>query len=340
MCRRRLFWAAWLAACCLAPLAAADHLFFIEAQGVGGYSFRWDKIIYYSQNELETMQKPSLGFDYIQRFSAASRDIATLSLQARLALDILSPQSRRIYDVREKVHPALQIYNAFLKFKFRPFDVWVGHNRPYFGLATQFDQHAHLLQPLVMNGFGFDRDWGIGLGRDTPDGNFGVALTTGSGMELRLKRNWLVTGRLAKGVLERDNYNFGLSFGFGNILNVMGNYLLSDTLLPVRMAELDLTWLYNNWETRFELALTDRKLGPAWAILWRLGVNLLNENRLKLEVQPVLIREFERSNFQFSTGFTFLVNADWTLRAMYLYDRRLRDSQLVFQVYFYKGLNF
>ena len=37
---------------------------------------------------------------------------------------------------------------------------------------------------------------------------------------------------------------------------------------------------------------------------------------------------------------TFLADADWTLRAMYLYDGHNRDSRLVFQVYFYKGLVF
>ncbi len=57
-------------------------------------------------------------------------------------------------------------------------------------------------------------------------------------------------------------------------------------------------------------------------------------------MQPCLLRDEERSNLNFSAGLTFLANADWTLRAMYLYDRRFRDSQLVLQVYFYKGLNF
>jgi len=340
MFKSRLLWAVCLAACFLLPLAAADHLFFIELQGIGGYSFRQKDIIWYSQNELETMQKSSLGFDYVQRFTIAKRDIAVLSVQARLALDILSEQSRLFYGVENKVEPVLQIYNAFLKFKTRPFDIWIGHNRPHFGLASKFDQHAHLLQPLVMNGFSFDRDWGIGLQRDAAGGDFGISLTAGSGMSLRMKRNWLVAARLAKGVLEKDNFNIGLSFGFGKILDVMGNYLLSDTLLPIRMAELDMTWVYNNWENRIELALGDRQLGPVLAVLWRLGLNLLSENRLKLEVQPALLMDEDRRNLNFSAGLTFLANADWTLRAMYLYDRRFRDSQLVFQIYFYKGIEF
>lgn len=340
MCKRRLLWAAGIAACAVAHLAAADHLFFIEMQGIGGYSFKLAKIIYYSQNELETMQKPSLGFDYIQRFSTAKRDIAILSVQARMALDVLSAPSRLTYGVDAKVKPALQIYNAYLQFKTRPFDIWIGHNRPYFGLASKFDNHALLLQPLVMNGFSFDRDWGIGLQGQTSDGDFGVSLTAGSGMALRLRRNWLVAARLGKGILEKDNFNIGVSFGFGKILDVMGNYLLSDEITPIRMAELDATWVLDNWENRIEFALGQRNFGPELAALWRLGLNLLNENRLKLEVQPCLLKDKGKSNLNFSAGLTFLVNADWTLRAMYLYDRRYRDSQVVLQVYFYKGLNF
>ncbi len=255
MCKRRLLWAGLIAACSFTHLAAADHLFFIELQGIGGYSFKLGEIIYHSQNELETMQKSSLGFDYIQRFSTAKRDIAILSVQARMALDILSEQSRLTYGVKEKVKPALQIYNAFLQFKTRPFDIWIGHNRPHFGLASKFDNHALLLQPLVMNGFSFDRDWGIGLEGETSDGDFGVSLTTGSGMALRLRRNWLVAARLAKGILEKDNFNVGISFGFGKVLDVMGNYLLSERITPIRMAELDLTWVLDNWENRFEFAL-------------------------------------------------------------------------------------
>ena len=338
MCRGRLFWAVGLALACLAPLAADDHLLFVEVQGIGGYSFRFKELAYYSQNELETMQKNSLGFDYIQRFATAKRDVAILSLQARLALDVLSPLARQTFGIQKQVRPVLQIYNAFLQFKTRPFDIWIGHNRPHFGLASKFDQHAHLLQPLVMNGFSFDRDWGIGLEHDTGGGDFGLSLTTGSGMALRLRRNWLACGRISQGVLEKDNFNIGLSFGVGKILDVMGNYLLSDTLLPIRMAELDATWLFNNWENRLELALGDRELGPVLAVNWRLGLNLLRENRLKLEVQPCLLRDEGRSNLNFSAGLTFLANADLTLRAMYLYDRRYRDSQIVFQVYFYKGL--
>src|SRR3990172_5848269 len=65
---------------------ASDHLLYFEAQGVAGYSSDKHRAIYYSMNPDAEMQKPSLGFDYIQRFSGESGDIATFALQARLAL--------------------------------------------------------------------------------------------------------------------------------------------------------------------------------------------------------------------------------------------------------------
>ena len=67
---------------------AADHLLYFEAQGIAGYSSELKKAIYYSQNPDAEMQKPSLGFDYLQRFSGESGDWATFALQGRLALTV------------------------------------------------------------------------------------------------------------------------------------------------------------------------------------------------------------------------------------------------------------
>ena len=67
---------------------AADHLLYFEAQGIAGYSSELNKAIFYSQNPDAEMQKPSLGFDYIKRFSGESGDVATFALQGRLALTV------------------------------------------------------------------------------------------------------------------------------------------------------------------------------------------------------------------------------------------------------------
>src|SRR3972149_1347096 len=72
---------------CLAyPAQAADYLLYFEAQGIFGYSSQLNRAPYYSMNPDAEMQKPSLGFDYIKRFSGESGDIATLAVQGRLAL--------------------------------------------------------------------------------------------------------------------------------------------------------------------------------------------------------------------------------------------------------------
>ena len=104
------------------------------------------------------MQKPSLGFDYIQRFSGESGDVATFALQGRLALAV--DPGRRSY----KLEP--QIYNAYLKAKILEPYVWIGHNRPAFGLSSYFDSHALILRTLAIQGFGYDRDWGVGIYKD------------------------------------------------------------------------------------------------------------------------------------------------------------------------------
>ena len=50
------------------PSFGKSYLLYLEAQGVGGYDTSEDGPIYYSMNPLDVMQKPSVGFDYLQRF--------------------------------------------------------------------------------------------------------------------------------------------------------------------------------------------------------------------------------------------------------------------------------
>jgi len=89
-------------------LAASSSLFYIEAQGVAGYSSGEKKAIFYSMHQDDAMQKPSIGIDYIQKFSAKSGDIASLAVQMRMAFD----QTKKYNGYIEP-----QLYNAYLKFK-------------------------------------------------------------------------------------------------------------------------------------------------------------------------------------------------------------------------------
>ena len=214
----------------------------------------------------------------------------------------------------------------------------MGHNRPALGLSSALDSHGLLLPPLPMDGFGFDRDWGLGASRDNAWGDIKASLTSGSGMSLRCDGNWLAAARASWGVLSRDNYSAGLSAAHGKTLDVMGYHLLRDGPMSFSMGGADITGLWNNWEGRFE-AMGGRRLGePAYALLWRAGVNLGEEGRLKLEAQPVLLRTGSDTDHKLAGAVSYLITGDLTWRGMYEYDRKTDDHRVVMQIYYYLKL--
>jgi hypothetical protein len=308
---------------------AQGSLFYLEAQGLAGYSSAQKGLIFYSMSQTEAMQKPSLGFDYVQRFSKATGDFAVLAIQGRLA-----------WNAEDGGRLEPQLYNAYVRFKFSFADLWAGHNRPALGLSSVFDTHAHLLQTLAMDGYGYDRDWGLGFSRDLARGNWSLSLTTGSGMPLHFRGNFLFSGRMAFGVLSRDNWSLGLSGAYGKALETMGYEVVSLEPRPLRLAVADFSFFWNNLENRLE-AIAGRKYGEdALAVFWRLGVNFLEENRLKWEIQPILKKEGGETMLDISTGVTYLATGDLALRIMYAYDREIKDSRVVFQIYYYRRIIF
>ncbi len=112
----------------VSPAFGKSYLLYLEAQGVGGYDTAEDGPIYYSMNPLDVMQKPSVGFDYLQRFSSETGDWGSFALQMRLAYN-------EAYRATGEDEFQAQIYNAFFKYKAGFADLWIGHSRIAFGLA-------------------------------------------------------------------------------------------------------------------------------------------------------------------------------------------------------------
>ncbi|HPG52501.1 MAG TPA: hypothetical protein PLL11_18140, partial [Spirochaetota bacterium] len=71
---------------------ASGTLFYLEAQGVGGYSSAAREAVFYSQHQEDAMQKPSIGFDFLHRFSGEQGDIGSLAIQMRAAFDRTKPE--------------------------------------------------------------------------------------------------------------------------------------------------------------------------------------------------------------------------------------------------------
>jgi len=318
---------------CLSGMTqAADHLLYFEAQGIAGYSSELDKAIFYSQNPDAEMQKPSLGFDYIQRFSGESGDVATFALQGRLALVVDAEKGDRM-----KLEP--QIYNAYLKVKTPGPYVWIGHNRPAFGLSSYFDSHGLILRTLAIEGFGYDRDWGVGLYKDFSWGDISATATTGSGMPIRFKESYMTAGRVSYGVLSKDNLNLGFSLGYGNTLDTMGYNLRDPDPRRMTLAGLDFTFLRDNFENRFDF-LVGKWLGErTYALFYRFGVNLDQEGRLKIEAQPTYWKSGEERDYQLSLCLSALATSNLTVRLGYTYDHNANDNRVVLQLYYYRPVS-
>ena len=303
---------------------AADHLLYLEAQGVAGYSSQADELIYYSHMPEEVMQKPSAGVDLVKKFSGDYGDFGMFALQYRLAYDDFDDDFQS------------QVYNAYFKYKAQWSDLWIGHNRPSMGISSYLDSHALLLQPLTMNGFSFDRDWGVGSYKDLDWGNVSVSMTTGSGMPVRFDGNYMAAARISKGFLNQDNYNIGLSSSYGETLGVMGYEIMDHEPKRVTLVGMDAAYVWDFFETRVDVMGGKQRDENAFASFFRVGINLMEEGRLKLEFQPVYTRLEHDDNYQLATGASYLLTGDITLRSMYLYDHNTDDYHVVVQVYLYK----
>ncbi|HEU0264614.1 MAG TPA: hypothetical protein VFR01_02690 [Geobacterales bacterium] len=307
------------------PAYGDSHLLYFEAQGVAGYSSLQSKAIYYSMNPDAEMQKPSLGFDYLRRFAGEAGDWGSLGLQGRMALSVYE-------DGTEKVE--LQAYNAWFKVKTPWTDVWIGHNRPALGLGSYFDSHPLILRTLPIQGFGYDRDWGVGTYRDFSWGNLQLSATTGTGMPVYFKGNYMLASRIAYGVLNEDNYTLGLSVGYGQTLDTMGYLLRDRDPRDMRLVGTDFAFLRNNMEHRFDIFAGRWLDQETVAAMYRIGYLFGPEQRMKVELQPTYWR-VESDRLLLSACFSALVTSDLTFRTMYEYDNTTYDQRVIGQLYYY-----
>ncbi len=308
---------------------ASDQLLYFEAQGIAGYSSQLQKPIYYSMNPDAEMQKPSVGFDYLKRFSGESGDWGTFALQTRAALTVDG------VDGANNVKWEPQVYNAYFKVKTPGPYVWVGHNRPAFGLGSYFDSHGLLLRTLPIQGFGYDRDWGGGLYKDFSWGDISTSLTTGSGMPVYTKGNSMSAARISYGVLSQSNFNIGLSLGYGRTLDTMGYVLRDSKPQEMRLIGLDLTMLRNRFEHRFD-TLVGRWLDQdTYALMYRLSFNVDPEGRLKIEAQPTYWKFGDEKNFLMTLCFSSQVTSHLTIRLAPSYEHNTSEKMIVMQLYYY-----
>lgn len=332
---------------------ASDHLLYFEAQEIFGYASSLHRTVSYSINPQSEMQHPSLGFDYLQRLSGETGDWGVFSLQGRVSVMPIESPTESGYHAApwmfneewEGYTLQPQIYNAWLKVRTPWAYVWIGHDRPAFGLASYFDSHGLLLETVGMR-FGFpDRDWGVGGYHDYAWGTIAASLTSGTGMPLYqnlpglpFTSHYMTAARASYGVLERDNFNAGFSLAHGKNLETIGYDLMQYKLFPLHLAGTDLTVLQDSFEHRFELYSGQWFGSRLFALFYRFGVNLDPEARYKLEAQYLYWKAKYTDGMadqRPAVCFSAKANEDLTVRASYAYDRLLNDNRFLLQLYYY-----
>ena len=250
-------------------------------------------------------------------------------------------QFRLAWDEHEKSKLQPQLYNAFINMKAREFDVWVGHNKPALGLSSYLDNHALLLSDNSMSGLAFDRDWGIGMVMDRSITSFRTSLTTGSGMPLYAKGNYLWGARLGYKDISRDNYTLGISASRGKILKSMGYEIMHGKKQHELMTGgFDASLRYLDWEAKTDLQYGSYDTDPAHALLGRLSHYLLPEDRASIEIQALLGELKGARTQEYSAGLMYRISADFTIRAAYSWQEPASSQALALQIYYYKGIVF
>ena len=297
---------------------AGSYLFYGEIQGIGGYSSAEHKGILHSGMKHDSMQKNSVGFDFIKTHSFLS-----LSLQFRLAYD----------DNKKHLQP--QIYNAYAKLSLPVGRVWLGHNRPAFGLNSYWDLHADLLGGLTMYGIGQELDWGLGYEKDTSWGDIRTALTLGSSMDARTQGNWAWSGRISYGILNQQNWNTGLSVWAGKPLEMMGYHVVNTHTQNTFLVGWDGALNCLNTEQKAQISVGKLYGEHTTSLLYRMTLGLDSEQRWQAALQSIIFHLPSQTQFIFGPQLSYQASQTVTLSSAYQSNTHTNDHRVLGQIYIY-----
>jgi len=316
------------------PVFADDSLFYKEANLIGGYSDRDDWVG--KSSELVN----SVGFEDYRKFSNDYGDYLTTDLQMRIGYDSVKDSGDAW---------GIQIHNAWLLYKV-DYDkkLRLGHFDPAFGLEPQLDTHGALLQTLAMKDIGFKKDWGIGLEGSLSNLDYKTALQLGSGMSIyRKDESFLLTSRI--GSPETQNFQYGISFLYGNVLEPMGmrtwprDGLKSNKAALKKRAGFDSQYLFGPYLFKGEVAYGADDHSDVLGYLGEIDYTLPNYQNLELELQfQSWVNDLGASSSDDSTltfGISYKLDQDKTLRAAFSHDLNMtgqeEDDMVVVQFYFF-----
>ena len=99
-----------------------------------------------------------------------------------------------------------------------------------------------------------------------------------------------------------------------------------------------MTFLRDNMEHRFDVLAGKWLDQDGYALFYRFGINLDQEERLKIEAQPTYWKFGEDSNYQMSLCVSAKATSNLTIRTAYVYDDITNDNRFLLQLYYYRPI--
>lgn len=165
--------------------------------------------------------KHVVGFDFHKVFSGNQHDIGTLTFQPYLVKLNNVKKAPFFFDDENDTQLTWRIanfnYNALAQGKF---NIRMGHFEIPFGLEYQIDTNGTLRQ-LTTSDRGIKADWGVSFNGILPNLEYEIALTRGSGNEIKSTDNsHIFSGRV--GTPTHKNFVTGISWFTGDVLGANG----------------------------------------------------------------------------------------------------------------------
>lgn len=188
-----------------------------------------------------------VGFDLHKVFSNSRSDIGTLVFQPYIVKlnNVNNPSFT--FDDGEDTRLTWRIANFnFTGLNQGKFNIRVGHLELPFGLEYQIDTNGTLRQ-LTYTDRGIKADWGFSVNGIMPDFEYEVALTRGSGNEIKSTGNpYLFSGRI--GSPSNKNMVTGISWFTGEVLGRTG-------VTRQEKLGVDASYYYYQWQFNAESSI-------------------------------------------------------------------------------------
>lgn len=188
-----------------------------------------------------------LGLDIHSIFSNATQDIGTLTFQPYIVKLNNVQKAPFIFDNGNDTQLTWRIANFnYTGLNQGKFNIRVGHFEVPFGLEYQIDTNGTLRQ-LTTSDRGIKADWGVSVNGILPNIEYEIALTRGSGNEIKSTGNpHIFSGRV--GTLSNKNVVTGISWFTGDVLG--GNGITSRKKIGI-----DASYYYYQWQFMFESSI-------------------------------------------------------------------------------------